>query len=224
MKEATLKAYLRKHFGINAKQWKKILALGPPTNGDGTYDESQVGEWLIAQGILEKKDGGDAVCYRPEDAAGHFGVSHTTIRNWQQDVTCPATPGFYPIKAMQEWRNQQPGVGRPGRQISDDERRAHRARADKLEMDLAERRGDLVPLREIVNLIRRSTARHKAILLAFPDRLAKRFADLGQPKENVEHARSQCAEMIDDLCDQIARDLLEQAEEDMADEDREPVQ
>ena len=222
MKESTLRTYLRKHLGITRAQWNELVELGLPKNDDGTYSEDDVVDWLITEGLVGKQDEKppeDVICRTPEDAAGHFGVSHTTIRNWMKDVTCPAKKGFFPIKAMKEWREQQNPAHRPGRQLSDEERRVQAARAEKLEIDLAERRGELVPLQGMIDLIRRSTARHKAILVAFPDKLAKRLKELKLEKDTVELARTECSTMIDDLCDQIARDLIERREEDMAEDD-----
>lgn len=218
MKESTIKEYLRKHLGVNAEQFKQLVAQGMPTD----CSEEDVVDWMIDKGIVQLGDAPpeeDVICRTPEDAAGHFGVSHTTVRNWMKDVTCPATRGFFPIKAIREWREQQNPVGRQGRTLTDEERRVQAARAEKLEIELAERRGDLVPLHGMLDLIRRSTARHRAILIAFPDRLAKRLKELKLNKQSVELARTECGKMIDDLCDQIARDLVEQREEDMADDD-----
>jgi hypothetical protein len=218
LKQSTIKEYLRKHLGVTAKQFKELVDKGMPTD----CSEEDVIDWMIDQGIVQLDDVSppeDVICRTPEDAAGHFGVSHTTIRNWMKDVTCPARKGFFPIKAIREWREQQNPAHRPGRQLSDEERRVQAARAEKLEIELAERRGDLVPLQGMLDLIRRSTARHKAILMAFPDRLGKRFKELGLEKSAIELARTECSKMIDDLCDQIARDLIEHREEDMADDD-----
>lgn len=229
VKEKTLRRYLREALNVTPAQWKELVELGLPRKKDGTYDHRDVCQWLEDQGLVEpiatssadndKED--DVVCTRPEDAAGYFGVSHTTIRNWQQDKTCPAKPGFYPIQAMRVWRDGQNPAHRPGRVISDEERRFKAAKAELAEMDLAKSRGELVPLQGMLDLIRRSTARHKAILYAFPDRLAKGLKELGLEKDQIEFARTACLEMIDDLCLQIARDLLDQqAEEDMAVDDR----
>ena len=97
--------------------------------------------------------------------ADHFGVSERQVRRWGKDPDFPKLSGRrFDLLQIQAWRDRKDGQAAPRPAAPADPRqpllsaqsgkdfedaRMKRARANLLELDLKQRRGELVPLQEV---------------------------------------------------------------------------
>jgi len=100
--------------------------------------------------------------------AAHFGVSERQVRRWVKDPSFPSLSGRrYDLIQIQAWRDRKDGQAPARAALSGDPRqpelsaergkdyedsRLKRTRRELLELDLRQRRGDLIPRKEVGQL------------------------------------------------------------------------
>ena len=111
-----------------------------------------------------------------DEVAAFFGVARDTLRDWRRSGM-PGATGCYPLSEVAQWlRRDGPWRVRPaaddlGSGDSPGLERYREARAELAELDLAERREELIDR----GLIRSKLIRLIGLLRACSDRLEKRF-------------------------------------------------
>ena len=114
--------------------------------------------------------------------ADMFGVSRETIDNWQRDGLPvakrggPGVPSEYDAPACIRWM-----VARELRKVREESPadRLNRVKADAIEMDLAERRGQLIPTDAIEPKLRAAMISAREAFLADQNRIAREGAGKG---------------------------------------------
>lgn len=222
-KKLIQRATLKRRLGITEDDLAMYLSEGLPVHKghkNGLFDQDECIEWLERNALADPPD---TVVFDIKLLAKKLGVTAQAVRYWQDQAPengFPGRPGYYPIRAIREWRdNHQSKAGRPAqKQISDDDRRYKSAKAELAEISALERRGDLVRADLVERKIRRSVARTREIIRAWPELVAKRHQELGKDKTEVKFERDLAVDLTHQLIQQIHRDLVEHAEEDIADD------
>lgn len=120
----------------------------------------------------------------------------------------------YDLCALHAWRVSQKVSEAEARNVSDenpDDLRYKAARADKLELELAERRGELWPAAEVKVGVAQAFEVAKRALLAFPARMAQQTA--GLPVEDVAQILDGgVRDVLDELCEALKVEVVTEPE------------
>jgi phage terminase Nu1 subunit (DNA packaging protein) len=164
----------------------------------------------------------DTVVKGKKAVADHFGVSPRQVLNWEK-AGMPTMEGRrYDLVAIGVWRDQKKGVmplGRPPGHPADprqptlpessgkdfEDARMKRARADLLELDLKQRRGELVPRVEVQQMFVARIMAVKQGLLSLPRALPPQLM-VCQNEREMEPVISKA---VRDLLEAFARPLPE---------------
>jgi len=159
---------------------------------------------------LEKFEGGKlpaGVVDSQEKLAKIFDVSARTIRYWEQEGM-PKTPnGFYEIKAVQEWRHfsdkRKKTRGSKKKDI-DHEAEYRKYKAQLAKMDLEERKGQLVPVKDVEHEVIQEFLRVKQRLLFLPKIIAAQTVGL-----DIRKVESLCRSRIEEIINGFAQGKFE---------------
>lgn len=209
---------LKELLGIKKLKLDELIAEGLP-HDNYRFDRAEVLQWLTEHYPLGPEDAPDTIITTRAAFAKRMGVTPSAVLHWETKDDFPGSKNNYPLQACIEWKeNQVNQAGAPSKIRSEADNRLTDLRAQKLETEIRLKKGELVPLDDVADYLRRSVARHREILRAFPDRLAKKFSERGFDRDTTDFCRREAAAMIDDLQKQIHNDLIEHAEEDIATE------
>ena len=185
------------------------------------FDPEQVSQWLIETGKAARppaktdRDVG-RICTTRAEAAQELGVAPRTLATWCTYDDFPGRPGhrgrregFYPITEIRQWRERTFGESEPESQATSARARKDNAQAEMAELDLAERRGELIPLQVVINFYARQMAQAKAQLMD----LADIVASLLPPKLNREE-KKRIRDRVDEVRDQVLQTFVELLEGD----------
>lgn len=101
---------------------------------------------------------------------------------WLRDASAPRNDdGSYDGRALVRWMLEREAAARP-RGLDAERERLARAKADKAELDLAERNGGLVARDVVQALHSESIHRARKRLLAVPDKLAAQLTNIPEPE------------------------------------------
>lgn len=188
-----------------ADEW---VALGLPVEQDGTVDAHEASEWLIRKGIASSKEYHGVVGTLAEVAQA-FGVSYDVVaKRWRQDGMPgnpgdKGMPGHYDLAAIAEWkasraRDPDPGAIDVALRRKAAEARIFETRAEKAELELAQKRGALLDRDDAERHVAALITNLKNQLLKLPERLAPSFPEsLRMPL--MEEARRRVEELLVDL-------------------------
>lgn len=133
-----------------------------------------------------------------------FGVSTRQVRNWEKDgLVCRAAGNqkFYPLAAAIRWyREREVSAALAEVEVKDIDAaklRKLEAEADTKELDLAVKRGELVPMDEVGDLVRESLEAVDAVLKHSPSRFAPQLAKAAQV--HLKTARTILREVIESV-------------------------
>ena len=138
-------------------------------------------KWLLANGHAEAQYVQTAV-----ELGTHFGVTYKTIQTWaHKGMPGPGEQG-YDVAAVTEWCEAM-GLG-PGRRVGEDktdetradaERRKAVAMAEKIEMEVRQRKGELVDAGEKNREYTHHATHARALLEQTPDRFVGTLPPIG---------------------------------------------
>lgn len=203
--------------GIDAKQLAAWVRLGIPSSGRGkarTFDPLQVRDWLIEQKLAEVPapvlPTDQPIAHTVPQVAEYFQVSERTVHTWikQGMPGKPGRPGTqegaFPLFEIEAWREgrKSPHVGTSEETKSQAQARLSTMRADMLEMDLREKRGELIDANEIGRRWVRVSTEARAILAQLPALVAKQL-----PAELDSKVRKKARQIASRLVDQCAEAL-----------------
>jgi phage terminase Nu1 subunit (DNA packaging protein) len=159
---------------------------------------------------------------KSEQAAELLGVSLATLNNWLKSDDPPPrniVDGTYPLAELGDWIRQKQilkkgrGGGRPWlpdlsilsgdprASKIDEETRLKRLQADKVELDLMERRGELVEASEVSSAWQSILSRVRSRLLKMPSSIAPIVAPLTDPHEIQKRIDDSVREALEELSD-----------------------
>ena len=149
--------------GIDRKRLNEWIDLGVPftrhpRTGRPEFDPAAVLGWLEKQGLLA-----DDLLGNRNEVANHFGVGLRTVANWLADG-CPGSKDYYDPEKIQAWLDQRDAARSPARQASPTDpllsgssspalERYRTARAELAELEVAQKRGDLVSVSDVNDLL-----------------------------------------------------------------------
>lgn len=153
-----------------------------------------------------------------------FGVSATTIRNWV-NAGCPVfergsrgNPHVFDSAAVFEWRmseiQRDADSKTPGRNFEAARARAVAARAGIMEMNLAQRRGELVEVAEAAAIVAKEYAIVRAGFISLP-KIAPRLAF-----KKIPEIEELLADRVNEILTELSEDAARQrpATDDAADD------
>jgi len=167
--------------GVTRRQlaaWKK---RGLPYTREGArhvFDPTAVRDWLVGEGLAEAP----RIVRTRDQVAEHYGVHLRTVAGWMA-AGCPGKPGAYDLDKIHAWRDHTKKddpllAGRSDPELA----RYRMARAELAELDLEERRRNLIPREEVHRVMEAvATALRSAALV-----LEKQYGD--QAREILEDA------------------------------------
>jgi phage terminase Nu1 subunit (DNA packaging protein) len=110
------------------------------------------------------------------DLAEIFCVSKMTISNWVDEGMPRGDRGTYDVRACAAWiearRKAEVDLRLANLDLDEAERRYRLAKAESAELDLALKKGDLIPVEKVLAIWERHISAAKTKFLAFPSKLA----------------------------------------------------
>lgn len=114
------------------------------------------------------------------EVAEIFGVTPGTVTNWKADG-CPyrtrdGRPA-YVLRQVIEWRVEQARLSSAPPDMKAEQLRKLKAEADRVELEVAEARGDLVPLADFDTALASEHEAMRAALTSLPSKFSRLVAD-----------------------------------------------
>lgn len=142
-----------------------------------------------------------------EKLAKVLGVSARTVQYWEKDGLPRTKQGFYDLKMVQEWRfsndKRNKKKGSKKKDI-DYESEYRKYKAQLAKMDLEERKGQLVPVRDVEHEVIQEFLRIKQRLLFLPKIIAAQTVGL-----NIRKVESVCRSRIEEIINGFAQGKFE---------------
>jgi phage terminase Nu1 subunit (DNA packaging protein) len=215
---------------IDAKRLAKWRREGLPFRGRGkqrSYDVQEVYTWIIENGHGEPVQKAKTI----REVAAHFHVSERIVYQWQgREMPGRDDDGTFDLGAIDQWARDN-GMGPYARagigggngsngngqssatSKAEADARVSHERADKLAMENAVRRGELVLLDPMLDRVRRRLNEVRAIVNQLPDKLGVKVVELGLPPEHMGAVVVDCRAVIDEAW-QACADLCEREDAD----------
>jgi phage terminase Nu1 subunit (DNA packaging protein) len=153
----------------------------------------------MAKGAQRRTDlpGGKVATQR--EVAEAFGVAEGTITTWRNRGAPPPVDGVWDLVAVAKWREEQ---SRPA-SVEDEssKQRLERAKAEMAEIELAQRRGELISRAEVDNHNLQRIVSLRNALLALPRQLAPKLEGL-DVRAMMGVIQSRVEQLLDDFADQ----------------------
>jgi phage terminase Nu1 subunit (DNA packaging protein) len=205
--------------GIDAKQLAAWVRLGIPASGRGklrTFDPLLVRDWLLEKKLAEQPPPPDLpptdqpIAHTIAQVAEYFQVSERAVHTWIKQgmpgkAGRPGTQeGAFPLFEIEAWREgrKTPRLSTSEETKSQAQARLSTIKADMLELDLREKRGELIDANEIARRWARVTTEARAILAQLPALVAKQL-----PAELDAKVRKKARQVASRLVEQCAEAL-----------------
>ena len=220
---------LREKLGIPQTTLTAWVRAGLPWEGTKRrklFDLEQVRDWGIANGKIRPvdppPDTGPVFDTRAE-LARELNVAERTIATWCTYPDFPGRPGhqgrreaFYPLNDIIRWHAKTFGdVPMEGARNSARERKDN-AQAELAELELAERRGELIPLDDVLRFYTRQMAQAKTHMWDLADKVLSRL-----PPKIKKDERAEIRKVVDEIRDDVLQTFVEllKGDTDPTDED-----
>lgn len=194
------------------------------------FDEHAVAQWLVDHGKVRTTRQPATIsqgptCTTREEAARELGIAPRTLATWCTMDGFPGRPGsrgrregHYPIAEIKEWHAQTfPESTWSAVPTNPFRQRRENAQAEMAEMDLAERKGELIRLEDVIRFYTRQMAQAKAILDDMPDIVLSILPTTKIKRDERERIRSRLDEVRDQVLEQFVE--LLKGDTDPTDED-----
>ena len=206
--------------GVDRKQLAAWIKEGLPRDKKGrgySFDEKAIAAWIASR---DKSEASPAVLRTREEVARHFKVSTRTVATWIGEGM-PGTSGSpgrqdgnFPVAEIQTWvdarRTVETGAAPQARWK--DQARLSRARAEKIEFELAVKRGEFVPAEEVERRLTRHIFEACTQLGPLPGRVAKLLPDAVPAKVRARIV-ARVKRAIDAARSSLEQSLMREAEE-----------
>lgn len=211
---------------ITAEQLNQLLKLGLPHIGRGRtlrFEPQLVKDWIVSNGYWEPVPE-----HKPEpitlrtigQVSQFFGVSEKTVQQWmREDPPMPGRPGgrgkqegFFPVHEIRDWikarearlANVVNGVSERDKLVATKRRLA--------ELELRERRGELLPAATVGQAFLRAIHQAKTQLDQLPAQLVK-LLPRGTDKETQRAVRTKIERTLNSVYQTLADAIEAQANE-----------
>lgn len=164
----------------------------------------------------------------PRFLAEIFGVSEKTIRNWVADGMPQAGHGKYDLRACVQWKVDQvatASIDDEAEGATDSARRElYIAQRHKIELEIAERRGELLPAALVDQTLASVASVATSQIDALGPRLAGELADMDDPAAIQARLFTEGRQVRAAIAEQIRQmaEVLAEGEQDDPDDDIEP--
>lgn len=150
------------------------------------------------------------------------GIDRRTVSSKLTEARVPFEPGahksklYRPSEALpQLYKNRdEPERDQNASQLDEEKLLLQRAKREKAELDLAERRREVIPLAEITAAVSREYTFVRSQLRGLPSRLAKHLSVMTAPEE--------CFELLSNAIDEVLSELQADAIESLASTAQQP--
>ena len=220
-------ADLCKALSIDRKQLAAWIKAGLPCTGSSRrreFDEDAVAEWLIAQGYAEEQPPAadpteGPIVHTIAEVARHFGKSLRTVHTWiaegmpGRSGSPGRQDGHFPLLEIDRWLDgRKADTSNPEDSKHQAQGRLARARAAIAELDLAERRKQLLEVDEEVRRWQRHITAAKAQLKNIEPVVLRRLpADL--PADIKKRIRRDLQRIVKRAYGELQQFLVDQATE-----------
>ncbi len=203
--------------GIDAKQLAAWVRIGIPSSGRGrarTFDPVRVRDWLLEKKLAEapaaRLPTDQPIAHTVPQVAEFFEVSERTVHTWIKQgmpgkAGRPGTQeGAFPLFEIEAWREgrKSPHIGTSEETKSQAQARLSTIKADMLELDLREKRAELIDANEVSRRWMRVSTEARAVLAQLPALIAKQL-----PPELDSKVRKKARHVASRLVDQCAEAL-----------------
>jgi phage terminase Nu1 subunit (DNA packaging protein) len=214
--------------GIRRRQLTAWVEDGLPWTGTPrrrSFDPDEVSVWLVAAGhadpVQDPALPAEQIVLRTRDeVATHFGVSTRSVATWIREGMpgLPGSPGrregYFPVEEIEDWLRSRKIM--PGESAADpralEDARVKRVRADIMELELAEKRGQLINSEEAARKWVHAVHEAKAQAEQLPAWLMKRLPE-DLPREIRRRIRGGLKRRLNELYRTLELGLLAQADE-----------
>lgn len=213
--------FCRRH-KIKKAQLEELIAMGMPTMGADELDEDDAVEWIDEASVP------DTILTTKAAVERHFKVSNATVYNWARHDDFPKLPA--PAAEFEAFRKrmlQRSGRlkvvnadGTEGGSYANPTDRYRIAKSELAELELEQRRGNLVNVEYMTNILRRCCARKHQIRNAVPHRIGFTLEEMKIEQdvidivvETVEESLKEMARMESQAISQVAGEVDETDED-----------